>query len=151
MLEVKCPICHGELIQLTSDDEFDIATYKCENCGDYYDDVDIMEIAHGQYWTWQYWYHLAHVYDKADFSNSEVRSNFRKEFEKLSVIWFTKNFEKYEDFSKDLSEMWCGPIDKPEDIEDAYKQARGYLEYASDRMYINRWLYIRLLLNLDVK
>ena len=36
-------------------------------------------------------------------------------------------------------------------VELKIEVAKAYLEYASDRMYINRWLYIRLLLNLDVK
>ncbi len=154
MLEVKCPICHSDIIELTSDGEFDISTYKCEDCGEYYDDVDVMEITKGQYWTWQYWYNLACNYEHADFSDSDTRNKFRKEFERLSIIWFNKSFENYKDFAKDLSEMWCGLMNDrewPEDIEDAYKQARDYLEYASDRMYINRWLYIRLLLNYDVR
>lgn len=154
MLEIKCPLCYGDLLKLTLDEEFDISTYKCDTCGEYYDEVDVMEMANGQYWTWQYWYNLACKYEHEDFSDGEIRNKFRKEFERLSVIWFNKNFENYKDFAKDLSEMWCGLMNDrewPEDVIHAYKQARGYLEYASDRMYINRWLYVRLLLNYDVR
>lgn len=149
-----CPECSGELFALTWDTEDDIAGYECSECGEYYSRQEIIDIANGTYWTWQYWLKLAEKYEYIDFTKAEDRKRFREEFEELSVIWFSKNIERYMDFPKALSEMWCD-IHKENHIKESiasiYRRARGYLEYASDRMYINRWLYIRLLLNYDIE
>lgn len=155
MLKIEvCPECGSELLVLTCDTEYDVIGYKCTECGEYYNEKDVSDIVNGKYWTWQYWFRLAEKYKDIDFTKPEDRKQFRKDFEELSVKWFTRNIENYTDFPEDLSKMWCSfhTEDRSiKSIDSIYRAAREYLEYASDRMYINRWLYVRLLLNCDIR
>lgn len=152
MKELKCPICNGSLIKINDDE--DSVMFKCEPCDEYFDEKDIKDITEHQFFHWTYWLKLAEKYENVDFTNPEDRKQFRKDFEELSVKWFSKNIESYTDFPKDLSKMWCSfhTEDRSiKSIDSTYRAAREYLEYASDRMYINRWLYVRLLLNCDIR
>lgn len=152
MKELKCPICNGSLIKINDDE--DGVMFKCEPCDEYFDEKDIKDITEHQFFHWTYWLKLAEKYENVDFTKSEDREQFREDFKILSRLWFKHWIIKDVDFNRELAEMWCNIHTENharESIGSIYRRARGYLEYASDRMYINRWLYIRLLLNYDIK
>ena len=97
------------------------------------------------------WEKLVKRYKGADFNNAEQRKSFETDFTALSYEYFIQ-----EGVDEDqLAEIWTRPEGLLEDfqkpIKEIYDNALGYLDYASDRMNYNRWLYIRLLLNCDIK
>ena len=93
------------------------------------------------------WNKLVERYKDKDFGLENVRYAFEKDFVILSA-----KLLKGED-TADIASMWCDLTDVKEvkSVKDAYETAYAYLEYAVDRMCLNRWLYIRLLLNTAIE
>ena len=106
-----------------------------------------------EYEGYNSWKKLLNKYEDADFSDAKVRENFRKDFEKISKLMWKCWIENSssEELAEGISEAWCSGIENNNTIEKIYKEAYGYCFYASDRMNINRWMRIRILLNYDVK
>ena len=106
-----------------------------------------------EYEGYEDWEELVNKYDDKDFGDATVRKQFREDFNKVSeLMWNSIIKNMYRDeLAKDLSEMWCQDIAPRETIGDTYAEACAYLYYASDRMNMNRWMRIRILLNYDVE
>lgn len=91
-------------------------------------------------------------YKYASFSSSGVRERFVQDFNSVSkLMWdaWLKNMSPA-DLASQLSEAWFSPLEKEETAltpEQVCKSVLGHCRYASDRMNINRWLRIRVLLN----
>ena len=103
------------------------------------------------------WYELYEKYEHADFDDNLERKAFREEFETISMsMWHhyinlaSNDIEKQQELAETLAEMWCSGIGC-DSIKGAYEDALDYLRYASDRMNINRWMRIRILLNYDIE
>lgn len=99
------------------------------------------------------WNELCKKYEHTDFSNNLERASFREDFSKVSeLMWNSIIKNMYRDeLAKDLSDMWCQDIAPRETIKDTYQEAYSYLRYASDRMNMNRWMRIQILLNYDIE
>lgn len=101
------------------------------------------------------WEKLIKKYENADFNDEEMRRHFREDFEEVSRLmweyWITHM--DADDLAAQLSEAWfhLEGIQFDASIAETYKEALYYCWYASDRMNVNRWFYIRVLLNYDVK
>ena len=97
------------------------------------------------------WFALYKKHEEANFKEEKARQAFEKDFTELSKEWLDTEFK-----SIDFADAWCnisdmvlnGELKTP---EEAYNAARAYLEYVTDRMCINRWLYIRTLLNRGIE
>lgn len=91
-------------------------------------------------------------YKYASFSSSGVRERFVQDFNSVSkLMWdaWLKNMSPA-DLASQLSEAWFSPLEKEETAltpEQVCESVLGHCRYASDRMNINRWLRIRVLLN----
>ena len=99
------------------------------------------------------WDKMLSKYEDVDFSDPKIRKKFRKDFEKVSkLMWKTwiENSSSGE-LAEAISEAWCSGIEKSNTMKENYEEAYGYCYYASDRMNINRWMRIRILLNYDVE
>ena len=100
------------------------------------------------------WEKMLKMYENADFRDKEIRRRFREDFETVSRLmwehWIVRMH--LDDLAEQLSETWFNlkGIDFDSVVE-AYEEAYAYCWYASDRMNVNRWFYIRVLLNYDVK
>lgn len=101
------------------------------------------------------WYPLYEKYKDADFNIKENREAFNNDFEEISKLmwqcWIDNN--DTESVAEAIATMWCSGFEKQEheSIADMYDTALGRLEYSSDRMNINRWMLIRILLNYGVE
>jgi len=99
------------------------------------------------------WKELINKYKNADFNDVEIRKQFRKDFNYISTLmwncWFN-NMER-KDIIGQLVETWCSDIEPSANIGDTYREAYLYCSCVSDRMNINRWMHIRILLNYDIE
>ena len=93
------------------------------------------------------WNKLVQKFKNKSFANKNVRYAFEKEFTELSAKLLQ------DENAADVASMWCTleTVKETKTVKDAYEEAYAYLEYTVDRMCINRWLYIRLLLNTDIE
>lgn len=100
------------------------------------------------------WEKMLKMYENADFRDKETRRRFREDFEIVSRLmwehWIVRMY--LDDLAEQLSETWFNleGIDFNSVVE-AYEEAYAYCWYASDRMSVNRWFRIRVLLNYDVE
>ena len=101
------------------------------------------------------WEKLIKKYENVDFNDEEMRRHFREDFEEVSRLmweyWITHM--DADDLAAQLSEAWfhLEGIQFNASIAEIYKEALYYCWYASDRMSVNRWFRIRVLLNYDVE
>ena len=78
-----------------------------------------------------------------DFSNAREIKKIQILFEKMSEIYLLK-FKP-----SDIAKMWANfDKNKNNSYKEAYNEFAAYLYYATDRMNINRWLYLKMNLNL---
>lgn len=103
------------------------------------------------------WNALYEKYEDKDMDSKEIRESLEKDFTELSTKWWNMALSnvKLEDneYSDDkcVAEVWfdaSGEIDF-KDMKKVYEIALDRIWYSSDRMNLNRWFYIRWLLNLD--
>lgn len=95
-------------------------------------------------------------YKYASFSSPEVREQFIQDFNSVSQLMWDDWLKAMspEELSVDISEAWFSPLEKKETSltpEQVCESVLGHCNYASDRMNINRWLRIRVLLNLIIE
>ena len=108
-----------------------------------------------EYQGYDSWEKFLNKYHEADFNNSKTRENFRKDFKKVSKLmwkcWLENNSS--DELADAISEAWCSgkDIEKRDTMKEIYEAAYWYCFYASDRMNINRWLRVRILLNYDIE
>ncbi len=110
-----------------------------------------------RYISYEEWNALYEKYKDKDMSVKENRESLEKDFTELSTKWwnvFLSNV-KLEDseYSDDsyIAEVWFDGSDEVDftNMKEVYEIALGRIWYCSDRMNLNRWFYIRWLLNLD--
>lgn len=106
-----------------------------------------------EYQGYDSWEKFLNKYEKANFSNPKIRKNFRNDFYEVSKLMWKAWIENMDadDLAEQLSNMWCSGIEPSKNMEENYQNACSYCFYASDRMNINRWMRIRILLNYDVE
>ena len=98
------------------------------------------------------WNAFVSRYKYASFSSFGVREHFIQDFNSVSkLMWdaWLKNMSPA-GLASQLSEAWFSPLEKEETAltpEQVCESVLGHCRYASDRMNINRWLRIRVLLN----
>lgn len=103
------------------------------------------------------WNALYEKYENKDMGSKEVRESLEKDFTELSTKWWNvilsdvrlEDSEYSDDFN--IAEVWFDGTfdDELKDMKRVYEIALGRIWYSSDRMNLNRWFYIRWLLNLD--
>lgn len=135
---MKCPFCEHELT------EFCACEYKCPYCEYEFYREDIEDYENGLI-SWINWQKLYNEFDGVDFSIESERKRFREEFRRLSELWINQ----VDFYPEDYADMWCEGYDSTKSVMEHYYDALGYLQYATDRMNLNRWLYIQIRLNLD--
>ena len=97
------------------------------------------------------WNAFVSRYKDASFSSPSEREQFIQDFNSISQLMWDEWLKTTQpaELSLQLSEAWFSPLEKFEcrSPEQVCKSALGYCNYVSDRMNINRWLRIRVLLN----
>ena len=98
------------------------------------------------------WNAFVSRYKYASFSSSGVREHFIQDFNSVSQLMWNDWLKTMlpEELSADISEAWFSPLEEKETSltpEQICESVLGHCSYASDRMNINRWLRIRVLLN----
>ena len=86
------------------------------------------------------YYSLAEKCEQLDNPTYEQLKEIQKEWDSYTLELF-KNF----DFN-DIIEMWTLLNEEICDEDNYYNNFRSYLSYASDRMNLNRWCRLQLLL-----
>ena len=99
------------------------------------------------------WNELYEKYESVDMSIEDNQKALCKDFEDVSKLYFEELIKQNEteDAAEVLSGMWCQGYELTEEEGNTKKDyaefALGRIWYSSDRMNINRWMYIRILLN----
>lgn len=86
------------------------------------------------------YYSLSEKCGELDNPTYEQLKEIQKEWDSYTLELF-KNF----DFN-DIIDMWTLLNEEMSDEENYYNNFRGYLSYSSDRMNLNRWCRLQLLL-----
>lgn len=108
------------------------------------------------YLGFETWDAFVSRYKDASFNSPTERESFIHDFNFVSqLMWSTwlKNMST-DELSSQLSEAWFSPLEEEEaslSPDQVCKAVLAHCSYASDRMNINRWLRIRVLLNLIVE
>ena len=102
------------------------------------------------------WDDFVSRYKDASFSSPSEREQFIQDFNSVSQLMWDDWLKTIPpaDLSSLLSEAWFSPLGEKEETstpEQVCKSVLGHCRYASDRMNINRWLRIRVLLNLIIE
>lgn len=109
-----------------------------------------------RYLGFETWDAFVSRYKDASFSSPSSRERFIQDFNFVSqLMWsaWLKNMST-DELSSQLSEAWFSPLEEEEaslSPEHLCKSVLAHCSYTSDRMNINRWLRIRVLLNLIVE
>lgn len=111
--------------------------------------------ASARYLGFETWDAFVSRYKDASFSSPSEREQFIQDFESVSQLMWDDWLKTIPpaDLSSMLSEAWFSPIEEDEALtpEQVCKSVLGHCSYASDRMNVNRWLRIRVLLNLIIE
>lgn len=107
------------------------------------------------YLGFETWDAFVSRYKAASFSSPAERECFIQDFNFVSqLMWnaWLKNMSP-DELSSQLSEAWFSPLEEELSLspDQLCKAVLAHCNYASDRMNINRWLRIRVLLNLIVE
>jgi len=102
------------------------------------------------------WDDFVSRYKDASFSSPFIRERFAQDFNFVSQLMWNDWLENMSpaELSLQLSEAWFSSLkEEAADLtpEQVCKSVLEYCNYASDRMNINRWLRIRVLLNLIIE
>ena len=96
-----------------------------------------------------YWNTICDYFYKDEFNLSNYVVKDAKTINHIKYLWkcASKKYLKNQDID-DMVEMWAN-LDslRQETYQECYDEFRDYLMYATDRMEINRWLYLQLLIN----
>ena len=96
-----------------------------------------------------YWNTICDYFYKDEFNLSDDVVKDAKTINRIKYLWqcASKKYLKNQDID-DMVEMWID-IDslRQETYQECYNDFRSYLMYATDRMGINRWLSLQLLIN----
>lgn len=107
------------------------------------------------YLGFETWNAFVSRYKGASFSSPSEREQFIQDFESVSQLMWDDWLKTIPpaDLSSLLSEAWFSPLEEDEysTPEQVCKSVLGHCLYASDRMNVNRWLRIRVLLNLIIE
>lgn len=106
------------------------------------------------YLGFETWDAFVSRYKDASFNSPAEREGFIRDFNFVSqLMWIAwlKNMSP-DELSSQLSEAWFSPLEEEASLspDQLCKSVLAHCSYASDRMNINRWLRIRVLLNLIV-
>ena len=107
------------------------------------------------YLGFETWDAFVSRYKNSSFSSPAERECFIQDFNSVSqLMWnsWLKNMSP-DELSSQLSEAWFSPLEEERSLspDQLCKAVLAHCSYASDRMNVNRWLRIRVLLNLIVE
>lgn len=116
----------------------------------------VVSPASPRYLGFETWDAFVSRYKDASFSSPSEREQFIQDFESVSQLMWDEWLKTIPsaDLSSMLSEAWFSPLGEKEETstpEQVCKSVLGHCRYASDRMNVNRWLRIRVLLNLIIE
>lgn len=106
-----------------------------------------------EYRGFEDWMDLYNKYDKADMSIEDNQKALCRDFEDVSKLYFQAMIEQNgtKDAAEILSGMWCQGYRLTQEEGNTKKDYAEFalcrIWYSSDRMNINRWMHIRILLN----
>lgn len=90
---------------------------------------------------------LYEKYMKLSERCDELNHPSHKQLKEIEAEWKELTLELFESIDKDdLTDMWTLLDDELCDSNNYWDNFRGYLSYCSDRMNINRWCRLQLLL-----
>lgn len=98
---------------------------------------------------YMYWNTIYDYFCKDEFELSNEVIKDAKIISHIKYLWkcASKKYLKNQDIN-DMVEMWTNLNSlRQETYQECYDKFRDYLMYATDRMGINRWLYLQLLIN----
>ena len=98
---------------------------------------------------YMYWKTICDYFYKDEFELSNEVIKDAKTINHVQYLWkcASKKYLKNQDID-DMVEMWTNLNSlRQETYQECYDKFRPYLMYATDRMGINRWLYLQLLIN----
>ena len=95
---------------------------------------------------YEYWNVLYGLLKKKEELNGEIKHDARI-IKHAQFLWKSAS-EKYinELDKKDLMDLWCDidSLSRNQNYKALYREFVEYLNYASDRMNLNRWIYLQL-------